>query len=56
MLDRVLSAKISAYAPANAVEQDNVLQELIQHYVLASLSRAGLFTQAIFHGGTCLTP
>ena len=54
MLDRVLSAKISEYAPANAVEQDNVLQELMQHYVLASLSRAGLFTEAIFHGGTCL--
>ncbi|MEI7832920.1 MAG: nucleotidyl transferase AbiEii/AbiGii toxin family protein [bacterium] len=42
------------YAPANPIEQENVLQELMQHYVLASLSRAGLFTTAMFHGGTCL--
>lgn len=54
MLDKVLSAKLGEYAPTNAVEQDNVLQELMQHYVLASLSRAGLFTEAMFHGGTCL--
>ncbi len=54
MLDRVLSAKLREYAPANAVEQDNVLQEVMQHYVLASLARASLFTDAIFHGGTCL--
>jgi hypothetical protein len=27
---------------------------LLQHYVLASLSRAGLFAEALFHGGTCL--
>lgn len=54
MLDRLLGAKLREYAPVNAVEQDNVLQELMQHYVLASLSRAGLFTEAIFHGGTCL--
>ncbi|MBN2560007.1 MAG: nucleotidyl transferase AbiEii/AbiGii toxin family protein [Phycisphaerae bacterium] len=54
MLDRVLSARIRDYAPANAVEQENVLQELMQHYVLSSLSRAGLFAEAMFHGGTCL--
>jgi predicted nucleotidyltransferase component of viral defense system len=54
MLDRVLSARIREYAPTNAVEQENVLQELMQHYVLSSLSRAGLFAEAMFHGGTCL--
>ncbi|NLE65857.1 MAG: nucleotidyl transferase AbiEii/AbiGii toxin family protein [Lentisphaerae bacterium] len=54
MLDKVLSAKLREYGPQNAIEQDNVLQELMQHYVLASLSRAGLFRDAIFHGGTCL--
>ena len=26
----------------------------MQHYVLAGLARAGLFTRAMFHGGTCL--
>ncbi|MDD8043406.1 MAG: nucleotidyl transferase AbiEii/AbiGii toxin family protein [Verrucomicrobiota bacterium] len=54
MLDKVLSAKLREYGPENVIERDNVLQELIQHYVLASLSRAGLFAEAIFHGGTCL--
>lgn len=54
MLDRVWSAKLREYAPANPLEQENVLQELLQHHVLASLSRAGLFAQAMFHGGTCL--
>ena len=54
MLDRVLSARIRDYAPANPVEQENVLQELMQYYVLSSLSRAGLFSEAMFHGGTCL--
>jgi len=54
MLDRVLSARIREYAPSNPVEQENVLQELMQHYVLASLARAGLFAEAMFHGGTCL--
>jgi len=49
-----LSARIREYAPANPVEQENVLQELMQHYVLSSLSRAGLFAEALFHGGTCL--
>ena len=54
MLDRVLNARLRDYAPANPVEQENVLQELMQHYVLSSLSRAGLFSEAMFHGGTCL--
>jgi len=54
MLNKVLSAKIGEYAPANPMEQENVLQELMQHYTLASLSRAGLFAEAMFHGGTCL--
>lgn len=54
MLDKVLSARIRDYAPANPVEQENVLQELMQHYVLSSLARAGLFATAMFHGGTCL--
>ena len=50
----MLSARIRDYAPTNSVEQENVLQELMQHYVLSSLSRAGLFAEAMFHGGTCL--
>jgi len=54
MIGDVLRNKIKEYAPSNALEQENVLQELMQHYVLASLSRARLFSLAAFHGGTCL--
>ena len=54
MIADVLNARIREYAPASATDQENVLQELMQQYVLASLSRAGMFAEAIFHGGTCL--
>lgn len=54
MLSDVLQARIREYAPADAIEQENMLAELMQHYVLASLSRSGLFSMAMFHGGTCL--
>jgi predicted nucleotidyltransferase component of viral defense system len=54
LLSDVLQARIREYAPANAIEQENVLAELMQHYVLASLSRSALFSAAMFHGGTCL--
>jgi len=50
----VLNARIREYAPASAIEQENVLQELMQQLVLVSLSRAGMFAEAVFHGGTCL--
>jgi len=56
MIHRILEEKIKEYAVTSALDQENVLQELVQQYVLASLSRAGLFSKAqgIFHGGTCL--
>lgn len=54
MIADVLQTRISEYAPSNAIEQENVLQELMQHYVLASLAKAGFFSKAVFHGGTCL--
>ncbi len=54
MIMDVLKRRIDEYAAENAMEQENVLQEIMQHYVLASLSRSGFFTRAIFHGGTCL--
>jgi predicted nucleotidyltransferase component of viral defense system len=46
--------RIRQYAPDDALEQENVLKELLQQCILTSLSRAGFFTQAMFHGGTCL--
>lgn len=54
MLSDVLQARIREYNPSNTLEQENVLQEIVQHYILASLSRSGLFSEAMFHGGTCL--
>ena len=54
MIERVLEEKIAQYDPANALDQENVLAELLQHYVLAGLSRAGFFRVAEFHGGTYL--
>ena len=54
MIKDVLENRLREYAPANAIEQENVLQELMQHYVLASLSRVRLFARTAFHGGTCL--
>jgi len=54
MLNDVLTERAKALAPADAVEQERVLAELLQQYVLASLSRAHFFTTGCFHGGTYL--
>ena len=54
MMKDTLSDRLKEYAPANAIEQENALAEVMQHYVLASLARARFFGRAIFHGGTCL--
>jgi len=54
MIRDVLGNMLQEYGPADALEQESVLQELMQHYVLASLSRGRLFAAATFHGGTCL--
>jgi predicted nucleotidyltransferase component of viral defense system len=54
MIGKILSEKIREYHPANAMEQENILQEIMQQYILANLSRKGFFRKAAFHGGTCL--
>ncbi len=56
MIHRVLEEKLKEYPITGAIDQENVLQELVQQYVLAGLARAGFFSsgQAVFHGGTCL--
>jgi hypothetical protein len=43
MIKQVLDEKIKEYSIASVIDQENVLQELVQQYVLASLSRAGFF-------------
>ena len=54
MIGRILSDRLQERAPSNALEQENLLAELLQCFVLASLSRARFFSGACFHGGTCL--
>ena len=56
MINRVLEEKLKEYSIASGLDQENILQELVQQYILAGLSRAGLFSsaQAVFRGGTCL--
>ncbi len=54
MIEEMLNEKIRDYRPTNAIEQETVLKELIQHFVLASMARNRFFNQAAFHGGTCL--
>jgi hypothetical protein len=54
MMEDVLRDRVLEHKPENVVEQENALTELIQHLVLASLSRAGFFSTGVFHGGTCL--
>ncbi|NLB65840.1 MAG: nucleotidyl transferase AbiEii/AbiGii toxin family protein [Lentisphaerae bacterium] len=49
-----LKARLDEYAPTNALEQELALGEILQTFVLAALSRAGFFAEAMFHGGTCL--
>lgn len=54
MIEDILGERIKEYNPTNAIEQENALQELMHLYILASLSRTDFFSEAIFHGGTCL--
>ena len=54
MIGEVLTERLKEYDPANAMEQENAIQEIMQHYALASLARSGFFKKGVFHGGTCL--
>ncbi len=54
MFKNLIEEKIKEFNPKNEIEQENILQEIIQHYILASLSKTDFFTFAEFHGGTFL--
>jgi predicted nucleotidyltransferase component of viral defense system len=54
MIEGLIEARVRELQPANAVEQENAVQEIMQAFVLASLARCGFFSQAAFQGGTCL--
>ncbi len=54
MFKKIIEERINEYQPKNEIEQENVLQEILQHYILATLSKTDFFTFAEFHGGTFL--
>jgi len=54
MLEKLFAAKLRDLAPASALDQENVLQEIVQHVILASLAKTDFFSRAAFQGGTCL--
>lgn len=54
MIEHLFKERIKYYDPADSLEQEHVIQEILQQIILASLSRVGFFSQAVFHGGTCL--
>jgi predicted nucleotidyltransferase component of viral defense system len=54
MIEGLIEARVRELQPANAVEQENAVQEVMQAFVLASLARCGFFSHAAFQGGTCL--
>jgi predicted nucleotidyltransferase component of viral defense system len=54
MISDVFLEKIKEYQINNEIEQENILLELIQQFILVSLAKANFFVDAQFHGGTCL--
>ncbi|MBU3915547.1 nucleotidyl transferase AbiEii/AbiGii toxin family protein [bacterium] len=54
MIEKRFSEKLKEVSPSNLIEQEHVLRELMQCYVLVSLARKGFFKKAAFQGGTCL--
>ena len=54
MIGKIISERVRDHAPGDTLEQENVLAELLQQYILAALSRTSFFSRAGFHGGTCL--
>jgi predicted nucleotidyltransferase component of viral defense system len=54
MIERTLENRIREYGPASELEQENILTETLQLYILASLAKADFFNAAEFQGGTCL--
>ena len=54
MIEGLIETRVRELEPANAVEQENAVQEIMQAFVLASLARCSFFSDTAFQGGTCL--
>jgi len=51
---RILEQRLGDYACRTAQEEEQALREITQEVILAALGRTEFFSQAAFHGGTCL--
>lgn len=51
---RSIQDRLSTYHCQSALEEEHALREITQEVMLAGLARSNFFTQAGFHGGTCL--
>lgn len=51
---RMIQERLRSYSCSSEQEEDHAVREITQEVILASLSRAGFFADAVFQGGTCL--
>ncbi|HGG61137.1 MAG TPA: nucleotidyl transferase AbiEii/AbiGii toxin family protein [Gammaproteobacteria bacterium] len=50
----IIQTRLKKYHPANALDEENALKEIVQEILLFALWRAGFFEEAAFQGGTSL--
>ena len=50
----IIQERLEFYQCRSGLEEEQALREISQEIVLAALSRADFFKQAVFQGGTCL--
>jgi predicted nucleotidyltransferase component of viral defense system len=50
----IIKQKVDQYDPQTEQDKENAYKEIMQEVLLLSLSRAGFFKEAAFHGGTAL--
>src|SRR3546814_11673663 len=53
MID-IIQEKLRRYDPANALEEENAVKEILQEIALYALWRGDFFDVALFQGGTSL--
>lgn len=54
MTIQIIETRLAEYQPQTKIDEWNALKEITQEIALSALSRAGLFENAAFQGGTCL--
>lgn len=51
---KLIQERLAAYSPANQLEEENAVKEILQEIALYGLWRSGFFDIAAFQGGTSL--